>query len=424
VIIQTTKVLTNMLAEIITIGDEILIGQIVDTNSAWMAQKLNEEGIRVKQISSVSDDRRHILTALAEAAKRADIIFITGGLGPTKDDITKQTLAEYFNVKLVLNDDALNNVLNIFKRYNRPLLEVNRKQAEVPENCEIILNNNGTAPGMWFNTDGKIYVSMPGVPFEMKYMMEETVIPKLKQVFKLPVIIHKTILTVGEGESFLAEKIADIENDLPDNIKLAYLPKMGQVRLRLSAYDDATLNDKLEEFAARIVERVGHNVVALKDIPLEKVVLNNMADKGLTLSAAESCTGGYISHLITQHAGSSQVFLGGAVTYSNDLKENILGVKNETLYQFGAVSQETVKEMVEGALRQFKSDYAIAVTGIAGPGGGTDEKPVGTVWIAVANANETVTKKFTFGNKRAQNIERSAVAAFFMLITLIKESKM
>jgi nicotinamide-nucleotide amidase len=411
-----------MLAEIITIGDEILIGQIVDTNSAWMAQKLNEEGIRVKQISSVSDDRQHILTALTEATTRADIIFITGGLGPTKDDITKQTLAEYFNVKLVINDEALNNVLNIFKRYNRPLLEVNRKQAEVPENCEIILNNNGTAPGMWFNVDGKIYVSMPGVPFEMKYMMEETVIPKLKTALKLPVIIHKTILTVGEGESFLAEKIADIENELPANIKLAYLPKMGQVRLRLSAYSDgeSSLSDKLEEFASRIVERVGNNVVAEEDIPLEKVILNHMADKGLTLSVAESCTGGYVSHLITQHEGSSQVFLGGAITYSNDLKEEILGVKNETIYQFGAVSQETATEMVEGALRQFKSDYALAITGIAGPGGGTLEKPVGTVWIAVANANKTVVKKFTFGNKRLQNIERSAVAAFFMLITLLK----
>ncbi|RYU92338.1 competence/damage-inducible protein A [Mucilaginibacter terrigena] len=415
-----------MLAEIITIGDEILIGQIVDTNSAWMARKLNSEGIRVKQISSVSDDRQHILNALAEAKERADIIFITGGLGPTKDDITKQTLAEYFNVKLVLNNDALNNVLSIFKRYNRPLLEVNRKQAEVPENCEIILNNNGTAPGMWFNADGKIYVSMPGVPFEMMYMMEEAVIPKLKQVLKLPVIIHKTILTVGEGESFLAEKIADIENDLPDNIKLAYLPKMGQVRLRLSAYGngETSLNDDLEAFAARIVDRVGTNVVAQEDTPLEKVILNHMADKGLTLSAAESCTGGYISHLITQHAGSSQVFLGGAVTYSNDLKENILGVKNETLYQFGAVSQETATEMVEGALRQFGSDYAVAITGIAGPGGGTEDKPAGTVWIAVANTNKTVTKKFTFSNKRAQNIERSAIAAFFMLITLLKETEM
>ncbi|MEB0261843.1 MULTISPECIES: competence/damage-inducible protein A [unclassified Mucilaginibacter] len=413
-----------MLAEIITIGDEILIGQIVDTNSAWMAQKLNEEGIRVKQISSISDDKQHILKALAEAAQRADIILVTGGLGPTKDDITKLTIAEYFGVGLVLNNEALQNVENIFKKYNRPLLEVNRKQAEVPQNCEIILNNNGTAPGMWFNVDGKIYVSMPGVPFEMKYMMEEAVIPRLKQTLKLPVIIHKTILTVGEGESFLAEKIADIENDLPSNIKLAYLPKMGQVRLRLSAYGDgeASLQNNLEEFTARIVERVGINVVAQEDIPLEKVILNYMAERGLTLSVAESCTGGYVSHLITQHEGSSQVFLGGAVTYSNGLKENILGVKNETLYQFGAVSEQTVTEMAEGALRRFKSDFSVAITGIAGPGGGSDDKPLGTVWIAAAKTGKTVVKKFTFGNKRAQNIERSAVAAFFMLITLLKEN--
>ncbi|MBD1392081.1 competence/damage-inducible protein A [Mucilaginibacter glaciei] len=415
-----------MLAEIITIGDEILIGQIVDTNSAWMAEQLNREGIRIKQISSVSDNREHILAALAEAAMRTDIILITGGLGPTKDDITKKTLAEYFNVGMVLNLDALTNVENIFKKYNRPLLEVNRKQAEVPENCEIIVNNNGTAPGMWFNEKGKIYVSMPGVPFEMKYMIEEAVIPKLRKALKLPVIIHKTILTVGEGESFLAEKIADIEDSLPANIKLAYLPKMGQVRLRLSGDGDneAELQRKIEEFAVKIIDRVGINVVAEEDIPLEKVVLNYMAHRGLTLTAAESCTGGYISHLITQHAGSSQVFLGGAVSYAYELKESILGVKNETLWQHGAVSEETVKEMAEGALLNFKSDYAMAVTGIAGPGGGTEDKPVGTVWIAAANANKTVAKKFTFGNKRLQNIERSAVAAFFMLITLLREDGM
>lgn len=414
-----------MLAEVITIGDEILIGQIIDTNSAWMAEKLNEEGISVKQISSVSDNRQHILTALAEAAARADIILITGGLGPTKDDITKKTLAEYFNVGMVLNADALANVERIFKKYNRPLLEVNRKQAEVPENCEVIPNNNGTAPGMWFNHKGKIYVSMPGVPFEMKYMMEEEVIPKLKTVLTLPVIIHKTILTVGQGESFLAEDIADIEDSLPANIKLAYLPKMGQVRLRLSAYGEnkAELTAQTEQFAQKIVDRVGMNVVAQEDIPLEKVVLNYMAEKGLTLTTAESCTGGYIAHLITQHAGSSQVFLGGAVSYSYELKENILGVKNETLWQHGAVSQETVKEMVEGALFNFKSDYALAVTGIAGPAGGTDEKPVGTVWIAVANTNKTLMKKFTFGNKRLQNIERTAVAALFLLFTLLRESE-
>ena len=412
-----------MLAEIITIGDEILIGQIVDTNSAWMAAKLNEQGIRIKQISSVSDDREHILKALAEAATRAEIILITGGLGPTKDDITKKTLAEYFGVGMVLNEDALRNVEDIFKKYNRPLLEVNRKQAEIPSNCEIVPNNNGTAPGMWFHENRKIYVSMPGVPFEMKYMMEEEVIPKLKSVLKMPVIIHKTILTVGEGESFLAEKIADIEDALPANIKLAYLPKMGQVRLRLSADgDDAVeLQEKVNHYARRIIERVGINVVAEEDIALEQVVLNLMGKKGLTLSTAESCTGGYIAHLITQIAGSSQVFLGGAVSYSNDIKESVLNVKHDTLLQHGAVSEATVKEMVEGALRNFKSDYAVAVTGIAGPGGGTGDKPVGTVWIAVANANKTVTKKFTFSNKRVQNIERSAVAAFFMLITLLKE---
>lgn len=413
-----------MLAEIITIGDEILIGQIIDTNSAWMARHLNEAGIRVKQISSVSDDRQHILTALAEAHSRADIILITGGLGPTRDDITKKTLAEYFGVGMVENKGALDNVTAIFAKYNRPLLEVNRLQAQVPENCEVILNMNGTAPGMWFNYNDKIYVSMPGVPFEMMYMMKEQVIPKLKSVLKLPFIIHKTILTAGEGESFLAERIADIEDTLPPYIKLAYLPKLGQVRLRLSAYGDneVLLKEKIKEFADQITERVGNVVVAQEDIPLEKVILNKMAAKGLKLSVAESCTGGYISHLITQHAGSSDVFLGGAVSYSNGLKQKLLGVKTSTLEKHGAVSGETVTEMAEGALANFGSDYAIAVTGIAGPGGGSDAKPVGTVWIGVATAGKTQIKKFTFGNKRVQNIERSAISAFFMLITLLKES--
>lgn len=415
-----------MLAEIITIGDEILIGQIVDTNSAWMAQKLNAIGIRVKQITSVSDDKHHILTALKEAHERVNIILITGGLGPTKDDITKKTLAEYFGVQLVENAAALANVEAIFKRLGGArtgLLEVNKKQALVPENCEVILNRNGTAPGMWFNFDDTIYMSMPGVPHEMMYMMEDSVIPKLKATFKLPVIIHRTILTAGEGESYLAEKIADIEDSLPPYIKLAYLPKPGQVRLRLSAYgeNENFLKEKVEEFAARITGRVGEAVVAQEDIPLEKAILNFMAERDLTLSVGESCTGGYISHLITQHPGSSKVFFGGAVSYSYELKESILGVKNETLWQHGAVSQETVTEMVEGALLNFKSDYAIAVTGIAGPDGGTPEKPVGTVWIGVANTEKTVTKKFLFGSKRQQNIERTAIAALNMLNILLKE---
>src|ERR1700749_1551474 len=414
-----------MLAEIITIGDEILIGQIVDTNSAWMAGQLNNAGIRIKQISSVSDDREHILTALKEAAGRADLIFITGGLGPTKDDITKKTLAEYFGVGMVENKEAMENVLRIFERYNRPMLEINKLQAQVPENCEVILNKNGTAPGMWFNEGGKIYVSMPGVPHEMMYMMEDGVIPKLKSSLKLPAIVHKTILTVGEGESFLAERIADIEDSLPDYIKLAYLPKLGQVRLRLSGYgaDEVFLRDKIDEFAAKLVDRIGSFVVAEEDIALEKSILNFMEERGLTLSVAESCTGGYISHLFTQHAGSSAVFLGGAVSYSYEMKESMLGVKNETLWQHGAVSEETVTEMVQGALLNFKSDYAVAVTGIAGPGGGMPDKPVGTVWIAVASAQKNVTKKFTFGNKRQQNIERSAVAALTMLNTLLRDVK-
>ncbi len=412
-----------MLAEIITIGDEILIGQIVDTNSAWMAKELNKVGIRVKQISSVSDDREHILKALAEAAGRANVIFITGGLGPTKDDITKKTLAEYFNVGMVENKYALDNVKRIFAKYNRPLLDVNRLQAQVPANCEVVLNKNGTAPGMWFNHNGVIYVSMPGVPFEMMYMMEDQVIPKLQATLKLPSIVHKTLLTVGEGESFLAERIADIEDALPSYIKLAYLPKLGQVRLRLSAFgeDVATLQHEVDEFAAKIIERIASVFVVAEDIPLEKAILNKMAEKGLTLSVAESCTGGYISHLFTQHAGSSQVFFGGGIVYSYELKEHILGVKPETLAQFGAVSEQTVKEMVEGALLNFKSDFAIAVTGIAGPDGGTPDKPVGTVWVAVAGRQNLLIKKYTFGNKRQQNIERSAVTALSMLNTLLTD---
>jgi len=415
-----------MQAEIITIGDEILIGQIVDTNSAWIAQQLNSIGIRVKQISSISDDKQHILSALKEAHQRVNVILITGGLGPTKDDITKKTLAEYFGVGLVENKAALANVEAIFRRLKgtfTELLDVNKKQALVPENCEVILNRNGTAPGMWFSYDDTIYMAMPGVPHEMMYMMEDSVIPKLKATLKLPVIIHHTILTAGEGESYLAEKIADIEDSLPPYIKLAYLPKLGQVRLRLSAYgeNEAFLKEKVDGFAARITERVGNSVVAQEDIPLEKAILNFMAARELTLSTAESCTGGYIAHLITQHPGSSKVFFGGAVSYSYELKESMLGVKNETLWQYGAVSEETVTEMVEGALLNFKSDYAVAVTGIAGPDGGTPDKPVGTVWIGVASAKKTVTRKFQFGNKRQQNIERTAIAALNMLNIMLKE---
>ena len=412
-----------MLAEIITIGDEILIGQVVDTNSAWMSKKLNEIGIKVKQITSVSDEREHILEALRLATQRADIILITGGLGPTRDDITKKTLAEYFGFGMKRDQATLENVKRIFARYNAPLLEVNIAQADVPENCRVLLNKNGTAPGMWFEADGKVIVSMPGVPFEMQYLMEEEVLPQLASRFELPALVHRTILTAGLGESFLAKQIESIEDSLPAHIKLAYLPKLGQVRLRLSAVgeDRDELTREVNSFARQIITAVSEFVVAEDDIPLEQVILKFMEDRKLTLTFAESCTGGYLSHLITQVPGSSAVYLGGTVSYANELKQKVLGVSPSTLETYGAVSEETVREMVEGAVNRFESDYAVAVTGIAGPGGGTPEKPVGMVWIAAASKTKTITRLFQFGNRRAQNIERSATNALILLLKLLKE---
>lgn len=412
-----------MLAEIITIGDEILIGQIVDTNSAWMATKLNLIGIKVKQVSSVSDDADHITEALDLARKRAKIILITGGLGPTKDDVTKITLAKYFNMALRRDQETLDHIKGIFDRLNRPMIEANMKQADVPDGCVVIKNKNGTAPCMWFEHEGTVIVSMPGVPFEMMYLMEEEILPRLKDSFKLPSIFHKTILTAGIGESFLAAEIESIEDSLPAHIKLAYLPKLGQVRLRLSGTgaDESSLKNEIEGYVRSIVGRIGKYVVAEEDIPLEKALLDIMEKRQLTLSVAESCTGGYIASLITQHPGCSSVFLGGAVVYSNQLKQSVLGVREETLAAFGAVSEETVKEMAMGAVKQFKTDYAIAVTGIAGPDGATPGKPVGTVWIGVAGKEMVRAKQFSFGNKRAQNIERSAIAALTMILNELRQ---
>lgn len=412
-----------MLAEIITIGDEILIGQIVDTNSAWMGRELNKIGVSVKQITSVSDQAEHIVAALNEAQKRADIILLTGGLGPTKDDITKLTLSRYFNMPLRRDEETLAHVEELFRKFNRPMIDVNIRQADVPDGCTVIQNKNGTAPCMWFEVNGKIFVSMPGVPFEMMYLMEEEILPRLKNNFDLPYIVHKTILTVGQGESFLAKEIEDIEDSLPSHIKLAYLPKLGQVRLRLSAVgpDEQSLKAEIDIYAQQIIERAKKYIAAEDDVALEKAILDLMKVNQLTLSTAESCTGGYISHLLTQHAGSSAVFAGGAVAYSYDLKESVLGVKHQTLTEFGAVSEQTVKEMAIGAITHFKTDYSIAVSGIAGPDGGLPGKPVGTVWIAIASKNAVVAKLFTFSNKRIQNIERSATAALTLLLNLLKQ---
>ncbi|TXI13929.1 MAG: competence/damage-inducible protein A [Pedobacter sp.] len=412
-----------MLAEIITIGDEILIGQIVDTNSAWMAQKLNDIGISVKQISSVSDNRDHIMEALQLAAGRSDLILMTGGLGPTKDDITKKTLASYFNVGIHRDEIAFENVKRIFKHYNLPLIDSNISQADVLDNGIVLQNQNGTAPGIWFEQKGKVYISLPGVPFEMMYLMEEEVIPRLKGAFRLPAIVHHTILTAGIGESFLAEQIVDIENALPEHIKLAYLPKLGQVRLRLSGFgvDKEALQEEVKVYGRQLADRVAKYVIVEGDIPIEKAILDLMAARNLTLATAESCTGGYISHLITQHPGCSSVFLGGVISYSDELKQTMLGVQQGTLVQYGAVSEETVREMARGMITNYHSDYSIAVSGTAGPGGGTPEKPVGTVCIAVANRAKVITRKFQFGSRRAQNIERSAAVALTMLFKLVQE---
>ena len=412
-----------MLAEIITIGDEILIGQIVDTNSAWMATALNKIGVKVKQITSISDDSEHIINALNDAHQRADLILITGGLGPTKDDITKHTLATYFNMPLRLDEETLDNVKHFFYQRNRPLLEVNIKQAEVPDGCTVIQNKSGTAPCMWFNHNGKIIVSMPGVPFEMKTLMTDEILPRIKASFNLPFIVHQTILTAGLGESFLAHQIEDLEDALPNHIKLAYLPKLGQLRLRLSAtgFDDTQLRAEVALHTEKIVARLQQYVIHTEDVPFEKAILTLMAKFNLTLSLAESCTGGYISHLFTQHPGSSAVFQGGAVTYSNALKKSVLGVQERTLSDFGAVSEQTVKEMALGALKNFQTDYAVAVTGVAGPDGGTLAKPVGTVWIAVASKSGVASKLSNFSNQRGQNIELAAITALNMLFTQLKQ---
>lgn len=413
-----------MFAEIITIGDEILIGQILDSNSAWLAARLNEAGISVVQITSIGDDPELLKRTLDEASRRASVIIMTGGLGPTKDDKTKLALCEYFGSKLEVNEAALENVKNIFSRYNRPLLNVNIRQAEVPAGCTVLLNRQGTAPGMWFEKEGNVFVSLPGVPFEMTGLAAEHVIPMLKEYFRdsLQSIIHKTIITAGIGESFLAEIVAPVENALPPHIRLAYLPRPGMVRLRLSAYgrESLELENELNGYASRILELAGDHVIAEEDLPIAEIVLRRLKSLKRTLVTAESCTGGYIAHLLTSIPGSSAVFTGSVVTYSNEMKTRLLGVQELTLLNSGAVSRETVSEMARGAVERLEADYSIACSGIAGPEGGTPGKPVGTVWIAVAGKDKLHAEKFSFQGKRAVIIERAAIAALGLLFRFLK----
>ena len=420
-------------ASIITIGDELLIGQVIDTNSAWMAQELNKAGIRIVRRVAVADVWDEIWTALDEEQKHADIILITGGLGPTADDITKPLLCKYFGGKMVVDEKSRQNIMQIFTRMNRPIIERNLKQAEVPDVCKVLLNKRGTAPGMWFTKahsssaegEEKIFVSMPGVPFEMKGMMEDDVIPMLVKQFKFPAIIHKTLLTAGVGESFLAELIQEFEEALPKHIKLAYLPNYGMVRLRLSAtgFDGAATESEVQEYFNQLKSKVAEYLVTDLDEPMEKVVGKLLLSKEKTMCTAESCTGGYIAHLITAMPGSSAFYNGSIVSYSNSVKEDLLGVENTTLQSHGAVSEQTVIEMAKGALANLKTDYAIAVSGIMGPDGGSTEKPVGTVWIAVGSKDGIETHKVSFRFDRMRNIQLTATTALnFLRKFIISES--
>lgn len=413
-----------MRAEIITIGDEILIGQIIDTNSSWLGQELGKLGIQVVHRTSVSDNAQAIVNALNGAKQRADIIITTGGLGPTKDDITKHTFASYFNTELVLNQEVLNWVRDIFKRRNLPMVDSNNAQALVPANCEVLFNRSGTAPGMWFDEDGKIFISMPGVPFEMKVIFEEQCVPRLQKRFSLPVIIHRTILTCNIGESFLALKLENIENNLPPHIKLAYLPAVGMVRLRFSGSHThyATLKDELDEIITHVYDTVGDYIYGEENDTLEHVVGVLLKSNNKTLSTAESCTGGYVSHLITSIPGSSSYYKGSIISYANEVKENELGVSTQILKTQGAVSEACVTQMAEGVRKKLKTDYAIATSGIAGPDGGTAEKPVGTVWIAVSGPSATVAKQFNMGDNRERTIQRSAIQGLDMLRKMLLES--
>jgi nicotinamide-nucleotide amidase len=404
-------------AEIITIGDEILIGQIVDTNSAWMAAELNLISVQVVQITSISDSPEHLVSALNDARTRADVVLVTGGLGPTKDDRTKKVLCEYFDAKMVLHQPTLTHIHDFFQRRGLGVNQLNHEQALVPDCCEVLSNPLGTAPGMWFELDDKVIVSMPGVPYEMKEIMTKHVLPRLLANNGVGAIFHKTVLTVGIPESILAEAIEAWENALPTHIHLAYLPNPGQVRLRFSAFgvNEAALADEVATQIEKLKTIIPGSIYGYGNETLAEVLGCMLIDRNETVAAAESCTGGYIAHNITSVPGSSAWFKGSVVAYSNELKVNLLGVNPVSIDSFGAVSEQVVCQMAEGARTEMNSDYAIATSGIAGPDGGSDEKPVGTVWIAIATPKTTFAQKYSFSNNRERNIIRASQTALDML---------
>lgn len=410
-----------MKAEIITIGDEILIGQIVDTNSAWIAEQFNLSGIEIYQITSVHDDAEHIKEALKNAENKVDLVILTGGLGPTKDDITKHVLCEYFNTRLVFHEPTFEHIKQRFKNRNIDLNKLNRDQALVPESCTVLPNKAGTAPGMWFEKNDTIFVSLPGVPFEMKYLAEHEILPRLQNNGKTKAIFHKTVQTQGLPESMLAERIENWEISLPKNIKVAYLPNPMSVRLRLSAMgnDLNELKKQVQDEIERLKQIIPDHIFGFDNETLAEVIGRILIEKGQTLTVAESCTGGYISHLITSVPGSSGWYKGGITAYSNEIKQKMLGVSVDSLQNYGAVSEQVVRQMAEGARKKMDADFAVATSGIAGPTGGTDEKPVGTVWIAVAGPNKTVSERFVFSDNRERNIIRSSQTALQLLRKLL-----
>ena len=410
-------------AEIIAIGDELLYGQIVDTNSHWISQQLDLKGVKVIRKTTVGDNRADILKAFAEAEARADLILITGGLGPTQDDLTKPLLAEYFDCPIREFPEAVEAITDFFKRRGREMTPLNILQGHLPSCCTYVPNEVGTAPGMWFERKDSYWMSMPGVPHEMKKLMNDFVLPKLHEIFELPVIYHKVIKTAGIGESWLSDMINDWENALPEHIRLAYLPSLGHVKLRLTGFGEnlEKIQQEVEQQIRLVLPRIEKYVYGFDAETLETAIAKLLKNSGKTLALAESCSGGYVSHLITTVAGSSAYFQGSVIPYHNQFKTEILGVSPDTLQKVGAVSEETVQQMAEGVRKLFQSDFGLSSSGIAGPDGGSEEKPVGTVWIAVSNGQETKTKKLQLTQDRMLNIQLTGVALLNMLRIFISK---
>ena len=410
-----------MTVEIITIGDELLIGQVVDTNSAWMAKILNDNGFKVVRKVSIGDEAEDIVKAIDDARKKVAIVLITGGLGPTKDDITLKTLCRYFDSTLRFSDEVYANIKRLFMKNGRVMNELTRNQALVPDKATVIQNEMGTAPCTWFEQNGGVLVSMPGVPYEMKWLMENEIIPRLKEKFNRDLYIkHQTCMVTGYSESALAMKLTDFENNMPPFVKLAYLPQSGIIRLRLSAYyeDKITAEETVLVLTKKLEEILEGDIIVEEDKPLEVLVGEYLRTKNLTVGTAESCTGGMIASKLTSVAGSSDYYLGSVVSYANEVKQSMLGISENDIKMYGAVSRQVVEQMAKGALTALGCDYAVSTSGIAGPGGGTPEKPVGTIWIALANKEKVISKEYRFAiaTTRENNIQRATNFALLMLL--------